>query len=71
MQAQAQTITQEDIDALSAPYGDGVGAMTATVEAAKRGGNALLTMFADTLYVGKNALTMERTASAMRATYQG
>ena len=71
MQAQAQIITQEDIDALSTPYGEGVGAWTATTEAVKRGGNALLTMFADTLYVGKNALTMERTASAMRATYQG
>lgn len=71
MQAQAQTITQEEIAELDAPYGDGVGAGTATTEAVKRGGNALLTMFADTLYVGKNALTMERTASAMRATYQG
>lgn len=71
MQAQAQTITQEEIAELDAPYGEGVGAGTATAEAVKRGGNALLTMFADTLYVGKNALTMERTASAMRATYQG
>lgn len=69
MSRQGASITQEDMQALEMPYGDGVGAGTVLGMALRYGTQEFFASYGESLYMGLTQMNVVRTAGEMQLEY--